>query len=75
MTSPEHVPSGTLTVLFTDIEGYSTLESQYRDALHPPIETHNRLMREVAAQYGGIEVKTIGDAFCWCLRSRPPPSC
>jgi len=58
------LPQGTVTFLFTDIEGSTRLlhelgPSQYADAL----AEHRRIVREEAAAHGGVEVDTQGDAF------------
>jgi predicted ATPase/class 3 adenylate cyclase len=58
------LPQGTVTLLFTDIEGSTRLlhelgPAPYADAL----AEHRRIMREAAAAHGGIEVDTQGDAF------------
>jgi len=58
------LPSGTVTFLFTDIEGSTSLlhelgAQRYGDAL----AEHRRALREVFTQYGGVEVDTQGDAF------------
>lgn len=56
-------PTGIVTLVFTDIEGSSDLWEQHRGAFHASLEEHNRLMREAAARWNGVEVKTVGDAF------------
>ena len=56
-------PTGTVTLVFTDIEGSSDLWQQYAAAFQPVLEAHNRLMREAADRWNGFEVKTEGDAF------------
>jgi class 3 adenylate cyclase len=58
------LPTGTVTFLFTDIEGSTRLLDElgaaaYADAL----AEHRRLVREAFAAYGGVEVDTQGDAF------------
>ena len=58
------LPQGTVTLLFTDIEGSTRLlhalgPAGYADAL----AEHRRIVREVAAGHGGVEVDTQGDAF------------
>ena len=58
------LPSGTVTFLFTDIEGSTRLLLQlgaelYGDAL---VE-HRRRLRDAFARNGGVEVDTQGDAF------------
>jgi predicted ATPase/class 3 adenylate cyclase len=58
------LPQGTVTLLFTDIEGSTRLlhalgPTGYADAL----AEHRRIVREAAAGHGGVEVDTQGDAF------------
>ncbi len=57
-------PDGTVTLLFTDIEGSTQMAEQLGDlgwlAL---LREHNAIVRAQIAQHGGFEVKTIGDAF------------
>jgi predicted ATPase len=58
------LPQGTVTFLFTDIEGSTRLlhelgPTRYADAL----AEHRRIVREAAAEHGGVEVDTQGDAF------------
>jgi predicted ATPase len=58
------LPAGTVTFLFTDIEGSTKLlhelgAEQYAESL----EAHRRLLREAFAAHGGVEVDTQGDAF------------
>jgi class 3 adenylate cyclase len=60
--------SGTVTLLFTDIEGSTRLieelgESGYVDAL----SEHRRLLRTAFATHGGVEVDTQGDAFLFAF--------
>jgi class 3 adenylate cyclase len=57
-------PVGTVTMVFTDIEGSTNLLEQlgtnpYRDAL----EEHRRVVREASARHGGYEVNCEGDSF------------
>jgi predicted ATPase/class 3 adenylate cyclase len=57
------LPRGTVTLLFTDIEGSTRLLHDlgpgYRDAL----EEHRRAIRDAVEACGGVEVDTQGDAF------------
>jgi len=58
------LPGGTVTFLFTDIEGSTRLlhelgPARYADAL----AEHRRIVREAARTHGGVEVDTQGDAF------------
>jgi class 3 adenylate cyclase/tetratricopeptide (TPR) repeat protein len=57
------LPSGTVTFLFTDIEGSTRVLERLRDHYADVLEDHHRLLREVFARHGGHEVDTQGDAF------------
>jgi class 3 adenylate cyclase len=56
-------PSGTITLLFTDIEGSTrmllALGERYADAL----ADHRRILRDVWSECGGTEMDTQGDSF------------
>jgi predicted ATPase/class 3 adenylate cyclase len=57
-------PSGTVTLLFSDIEGSTRLlERLGTETYADVLEQHRRLLREVFAQHEGYEVDTEGDAF------------
>ncbi len=57
-------PSGTVTFLFTDIEGSTERWDVFPDAMRVALERHDVLMRTAVAQNGGHVFKTVGDAFC-----------
>ena len=57
------LPTGTVTFLFTDIEGSTRLLGELGDRYADVLVEHHRLMRESFAPHGGIEVDTAGDAF------------
>jgi predicted ATPase/class 3 adenylate cyclase len=58
------LPSGTATFLFTDIQGSTTMVQALGTARWGELlETHNRILREQFARFGGAEVNTEGDAF------------
>jgi predicted ATPase/class 3 adenylate cyclase len=57
------LPSGTVTFLFTDVEGSTKLLHELGDAYAEVLEEHRRVLRDAFAQHGGIEVDTQGDAF------------
>jgi DNA-binding SARP family transcriptional activator/class 3 adenylate cyclase len=61
-------PSGTVTFLFTDIEGSTRLVRSLRDEYADVLAMHHRLLREALAQFGGHEVDTQGDAFFVAFR-------
>jgi class 3 adenylate cyclase len=57
-------PDGTIALLFTDIEGSTPVAEQLGDLRwFALLREHNAIVRGQIAQYGGFEVKTIGDAF------------
>src|SRR3954451_21344461 len=57
------LPSGTVTFLFTDIEGSTRLLHELGDAYADALAEHRRVLREAFARHGGVEVDTQGDAF------------
>jgi predicted ATPase/class 3 adenylate cyclase len=57
------LPSGTVTFLFTDIEGSTRLLRELGERYADVLAEHNRLLREAFSQHGGLEVGTQGDSF------------
>ena len=58
------LPFGTVTFLFTDVEGSTKLlHALGADAYAEALAEHRRLIREACASEGGVEVDTQGDAF------------
>lgn len=58
------LPTGTVTFLFTDIEGSTRRWEAHHDQMADAVARHEKVMRAAIAQQGGIVFKTIGDAFC-----------
>ena len=56
-------PTGTVTFLFSDIEGSTGLARRLGDRWPRALEDHRRLLREAFAAHEGFEVDTQGDAF------------
>jgi class 3 adenylate cyclase len=56
------LPRGTVSFLFTDIEGSTRLLQQLRDAYADVLGEHRRLLREAFEPAGGLEFGTEGDA-------------
>lgn len=56
-------PSGTVTLLFTDIEGSTQLLQELGDGYVEVLAEHRRALRAAVAEHGGVEVDTQGDAF------------
>lgn len=59
----EEFPTGTVTLVFTDIENSSVLWEQHRAVFPAVLEAHHRIVRAAAARRRGFEVKTAGDSF------------
>src|SRR5919205_4413438 len=57
------LPTGTVTLLFTDIEGSTQLLRRLGEAYAGVLGEHQRLLREAFAAHAGHEVDTQGDAF------------
>jgi ABC-type oligopeptide transport system substrate-binding subunit/class 3 adenylate cyclase len=62
-TSGKNLPAGTVTFLFTDIEGSTKLLHQLGEQYVTLLADHHRLMREVFSRWKGREFGTGGDAF------------
>ena len=58
------LPSGTVTLLFTDIEGRTRLWEAQPDPMHAALVRHDVLVRSAVEAAGGYVFKTVGDAFC-----------
>jgi len=56
------LPSGTVTFLFTDIEGSTVLWERDRQAMADAVDRHFHLLRQAAATHTGIVFKVVGDA-------------
>jgi predicted ATPase/class 3 adenylate cyclase len=57
------LPSGTVTFLFTDVEGSTRLLRRLRGRYAEVLGEHHRLLRAAFVEHGGREVHTEGDAF------------
>ena len=63
------VPSGTVTFLFTDIEGSTGLWESAPEDMQVALQRHDELLRAVIESARGHVFKTIGDAFCAAFTS------
>jgi predicted ATPase/class 3 adenylate cyclase len=63
------LPSGTVTFLFTDIEGSTQLLERLGDRYAGVLAVHQRLVRDAVASHDGHEIDTQGDAFFVAFRS------
>src|SRR4051812_49629731 len=69
MTGKRDLPSGTVTFLFSDMEGSTRLLKQLgRDRYGELLSAHNALLREAFTGNGGIEIDRQGDAFFFVFR-------
>jgi WD40 repeat protein/class 3 adenylate cyclase len=59
----EQQSGGTITFLFSDIEGSTRLLRQLRDRYAQVLTDHRTLMRKAFAEFGGEEMGSEGDAF------------
>jgi class 3 adenylate cyclase len=57
------LPTGTVTFLFTDIEGSTGLLQALGDGYAAVLDEHATILRRAIADNGGVEVSTHGDAF------------
>jgi predicted ATPase len=66
------LPIGTVTFLFTDVEGSTRLLEEIGDeAYEEALSVHRRIVRAACQAYDGVEVDTQGDAFFFAF---PEPS-
>ncbi|PYI70573.1 MAG: transcriptional regulator, partial [Verrucomicrobia bacterium] len=56
-------PTGTVTLLFTDIQGSTQLLRRLGDRYPGILAEHHTILRATLAKHGGYEVSTDGDAF------------
>ena len=58
------LPTGTVTFLFTDIEGSTQRWDAHREAMSAAVQRHDAIGRAAMDAHGGYVFKTVGDAFC-----------
>ncbi len=56
MSAGPELPSGTVTFLFTDIEGSTRLLKRLREGYAPMVGGHRELLRAALAAHGGVVV-------------------
>jgi predicted ATPase/class 3 adenylate cyclase len=57
------LPTGTVTFLFTDVEGSTRLWERDSEAMSRALSRHDELLGNVVETHGGVVFKTVGDAF------------
>ncbi len=58
------LPNGTVTFLFTDIEGSTRLFQQHPDAMEGALARHNALLQHAIGMHRGHVFHVVGDGFC-----------
>ncbi|HKP51144.1 MAG TPA: NB-ARC domain-containing protein [Chloroflexia bacterium] len=58
------LPTGTVTFLYTDIEGSTLRWEQHPDVMKRVVERHDALLQEAIEAAGGVVFRRMGDAFC-----------
>src|SRR5258705_366271 len=64
-------PTGTVTFLFTDIEGSTKMWEADPEAMGVILARHDALMRDSIVNANGHVFKTVGDAFCAAFATAP----
>ena len=62
-------PSGTVTFLFTDIEGSTKLAQQYPDALPALLARHHEILHQSIQAQNGYVFQIVGDSFAAAFHS------
>jgi class 3 adenylate cyclase len=65
------LPTGTVTFLFTDIEGSTKLWERDPKAMSKALSRHDELLRKAVEARGGFVFKTVGDAFYVAFSTAP----
>ena len=65
-------PTGTLTFLFTDIEGSTRSWESDASRMSDVLSRHNTLLAQTIERYGGVVFKTVGDEFCAAFATPDP---
>lgn len=58
------LPTGTVTFLFTDIEGSTRLWESYPVPMREALYRHDSIIRDAVESSNGVVFRTVGDAFC-----------
>ncbi len=63
-SNSQSLPSGTVTFLFTDIEGSTKLWQQFPNAMPNALARHHEILQRALEAHNGYVFQIIGDAFC-----------
>src|SRR5512134_1168152 len=64
-----NLPSGTVTFLFTDIEGSTKLAQQYPDAMPALLARHHEILNQSIQTNNGYVFQIVGDSFAVAFHS------
>src|SRR6185503_19532093 len=64
-----NLPNGTVTFLFTDIEGSTKLSQQHRDAMPSLLARHNQILHQAIEGHNGYIFQVVGDSFTAAFHS------
>jgi predicted ATPase/class 3 adenylate cyclase len=70
-TSPVSLPTGTVTFLFTDIEGSTERWETHREGMKTALAHHDELVAAAIKSNGGYVFKKMGDAYCAAFPTAP----
>ena len=65
------LPAGTITFLFTDIQGSTPLWERAPEKMGAALQIHNAALRQAIETHGGVIFKTVGDAFQAAFATAP----
>ena len=60
---PGHVPTGTVTFLFSDVVGSTRLWAADAEAMSASLRIHDQIFRDAIAEFDGYVFATAGDSF------------
>ncbi|HEU5101898.1 MAG TPA: AAA family ATPase, partial [Roseiflexaceae bacterium] len=70
-TEPAALPTGTVTFLFTDIEGSTRLWQQHPYVMSDVLARHEAILRQAIERHHGTVFRTVGDAVCAAFAHAP----
>ena len=65
------LPTGTVTFLFTDIEGSTVRWEQHPQTMPTTLARHDMILRDAIEAHQGVVFRTVGDAFCAAFAHAP----
>ncbi len=71
VTEAAQIPSGTVTLLFTDIQGSTRLWEAEPGPMADALRRHDAILRGAIESASGFVFKTVGDAFCAAFATAP----